>query len=126
MARLAAAWILASIGPVLSSASGCSSGTPDTEPSVAELCVTAPSECPEPAPRYADVAPIILERCASCHTGASGGPWPLDTYVRVTAWASSVQSDLLHCTMPPADSGVVMAEGERELISSWLACDYPK
>src|SRR4051794_2717430 len=38
--------------------------------------------CPDPAPRFPDVAPIFEVRCASsgCHSGVTGGPWPLRQY----------------------------------------------
>ena len=126
MARSAArrACILASAGLVISVIAGCSGSERHPAPEHCE--VTAPTECPDPPPTYRDVAPIIAERCASCHSGTPGGPWPLNTYGRVTDWADSVQGELLACTMPPADSGVIMADGERELILTWLRCDFPR
>lgn len=87
--------------------------------------VVAPTECPDPAPRYADVAPIFSERCASCHTGVADGPWPLDTYDRVADWAAVVRDELLSCSMPPDDSGVTMSPEERNQILVWLQCGNP-
>ena len=64
--------------------------------------VTAPTECPDPAPRYADVAPIIGKYCASpCHYGAPAGPWPLTDYDHVADWQDIVRDQVLTCAMPP-------------------------
>lgn len=86
----------------------------------------APTECLEPAPHYSDVAPIFEQRCASCHTGATGGPWPLDTYGNVADWATLVRDELLRCSMPPQDSGVAMTPEERDQILLWLRCGNPE
>lgn len=91
------------------------------------LCeIAAPTACPEPSPRYAEVAPIFAERCASCHLGAEGGPWALNDYGNVADWVDVVRADLLSCTMPPPDSGVPMTDGERLLILQWIRCGYPE
>lgn len=87
---------------------------------------TAPSECPNPAPRYADVAPIFEQRCASCHNGAKDAPWPLDTYGHVADWATVVRDELLQCLMPPEDSGVEMPPEERQAILVWVRCGAPE
>ena len=93
---------------------------------VATTCAPiAPTECPEPAPHYPDVAPIFERRCASCH-GIAGGPWPLDNYEHVADWASFVRDELLRCSMPPPDSGVTMPAEERDQILAWVRCGSPK
>jgi uncharacterized membrane protein len=115
------AWLL----PV---AVGCSSSdSQDTRTTTAAVCLaTVPADCPDPAPAYADVAPIFTERCASCHTEDVGAPWPLDTYERVTDWTPVVRDDLLRCTMPPSDSDVSMTSAERQRLLTWIDCGAPE
>ncbi|WP_224244574.1 c-type cytochrome [Hyalangium gracile] len=87
--------------------------------------MTAPTSCPEPAPRYADVAPIFQQRCVVCHNG-SGGPWPLDDYGHVSDWQDSIRDYVRECIMPPSDSGVTMTVEERVAILTWLRCGLPR
>jgi len=88
-----------------------------------ECNVTAPTSCPDPAPRYAeDVEPIIQERCVICHLGARGGPWALVSYQHVADWADLIRGAMLSCTMPPPDAGVPITVEEREVILTWLRC----
>lgn len=86
----------------------------------------APTECPDAAPKYSDVAPIFAERCASCHNTAPGAPWPLDNYAHVADWAYVIHDELMGCLMPPRDSGVAMTPEERQLILLWIRCKYPE
>lgn len=88
--------------------------------------VSAPTECPDPAPRYADVAPVLEAKCVTCHSGAAGGPWPLTDYPHVADWQSEVRSELLDCSMPPADAGASITDDERTLILTWLRCGAPE
>jgi hypothetical protein len=88
--------------------------------------VTAPTACPAPEPRFADVQPIIHDHCATpCHNGAPGGPWPLDAYQDVKDWEDLIRSDLLDCTMPPADGGVPLSDADRAAILGWIRCGSP-
>lgn len=88
--------------------------------------VTAPSACPTPAPTYADVAQIIKRRCESCHSPRWTGPWPLNSYENVADWQDTVRSNMLDCSMPPADSGITMPVEERLLVLGWLRCGLPQ
>ncbi|MES1173132.1 MAG: cytochrome c [Myxococcales bacterium] len=87
-----------------------------------ECTVRAPTSCPEPVVRYADVAGIFRDKCVSCHYGAAGGPWPLTTYDDAADWKDTVRDDVLDCSMPPADSGVTLSDAERLAILSWVRC----
>jgi uncharacterized membrane protein len=92
----------------------------------AAVCVSdAPTLCPATAPRYADVAPIIRARCATCHSGAADGPWPLDSYGHIADWQNEIRSELLRCTMPPLDASVALLPEERLTILTWLRCGLP-
>lgn len=106
---------------VAASATGaCQVSSPDLGPA---CTVTAPTDCPDPAPRYADVAPIIGAHCASpCHWGAPGGPWPLTDYPHVADWQDVVRDDLLDCSMPPPEADSTMTDAERTAILVWIRC----
>ena len=99
-------------------------GTGHEEPSACS--VTAPTTCPDPAPRYADVAPIFESRCVTCHAGAPGGPWSLADYGHVSDWQDTVRSNVRDCSMPPPDAGVPMKLEERLTILSWIRCGLPR
>jgi len=98
--------------------------TPEPEPT--PCVVTAPTECPEPAPRWANVAPIFESRCASCHDGQPFNPWPLDSYEHVADWHDVVRDMLLNCTMPPVDSDEKLPPDERDTVLVWIRCGFPE
>ncbi|QSQ27148.1 hypothetical protein JY651_20525 [Pyxidicoccus parkwayensis] len=88
--------------------------------------VQAPTACPSPAPRYADVAPIFEQRCVICHDTAPGGPWPLNDYGHVSDWQETIRASQLDCSMPPSDAGVRITLEERLAILQWIRCGLPK
>lgn len=98
--------------------------TKEPEPAV-QCTVTAPTECPDPAPRYADVAPIIGKYCASpCHYGVPGGPWPLTDYEHVADWQDIVRDQVLTCAMPPPEERSDITDAERVAILTWIRCGF--
>jgi hypothetical protein len=98
--------------------------TPEPEPIPCE--VTAPTECSDPALRWAHVAPIFENRCASCHDGQPYNPWPLDSYGHVADWYDVVRDMLIDCSMPPADSVEKLPPEERDTILVWIRCGFPE
>ena len=86
-----------------------------------ECTVTAPTECVDPAPVYADVVPIIETHCYACHDGTSDN-WPLTTYPHVAGWYAEIRSVMLDCTMPPPEARGTMTTAERELLLDWIRC----
>lgn len=84
--------------------------------------VELPRACVEPKPSYADVSPILEDRCVICHAGMAGGPWPLTTYGHVADWQNEIRDHVARCTMPPPDSGVAISDDERSRILMWLRC----
>jgi len=97
---------------------------PDTGPPPA--CeVVAPTVCPDPMPRYADVSPIFAARCTGCHNG-SDGMWPLSSYQHVADWYGEIRAAMISCTMPPVDSGQTMPLEERLKILDWIRCGFPR
>jgi mono/diheme cytochrome c family protein len=107
---------------VLSSAIALAACSQPNDPAPIVCTVAAPLACPEPAVLYADVAPIFEQRCASCHTGAAGAAWSLRDYEHVADWQDVVRAEVLHCMMPPADSGVTISDEERQTILAWVKC----
>ena len=88
--------------------------------------VTAPTECPSPAPTYQDVQPIIEQRCVTCHSDTSTDAWPLTSYQDVADWCSIVRDEVLHCTMPPVDEAEPLTTEESQAILEWVRCDCPR
>ncbi len=87
---------------------------------------TTPTECVQPAPRYADVEPIFQGSCIECHNGVKGEQWALTDYEHITDWWDLVEYDLSNCSMPPADAKVPLTRAEREKILMWLRCGFPQ
>ena len=106
-------------------ASTASDAGPD-DAFVEPVCeVTPPTSCPTPPVYYEDIAPIIMERCHSCHDG-KGEEWPLTTYGHVTAWFNEIRAAMITCSMPPPDAGISMPAEEREKILTWIVCRMPQ
>jgi hypothetical protein len=96
----------------------------DVAPLVCDI--TAPTVCPEPAPTFEVIAPIIDTTCVPCHFGAPDGPWPLDSYEHVTDWRDTIRSAMLDCSMPPPEENIAMRDEERVLILEWIRCGMPR
>lgn len=87
---------------------------------------TAPTSCPDPAPSWPDVEPIIAERCLGCHYGKLGGPWPLTSYDHVSDWRDTIRSVMLDCSMPPPEEHSAMTTAERMQLLVWIRCGLPR
>ena len=99
----------------------------DAGPPPADCKVTAPTACPSPAPTYDDIAPIVQQHCTGCHSDApNGGPWPLTDYTHVSDWSDDIRTDMIYCSMPPADAGITITTAEREKLLAWIRCGKPK
>jgi uncharacterized membrane protein len=122
MLSLAQRTLCGAMAPIVLGA--CASQDPAPKPFVCN--VTAPTECPDPMPRYADVEPIIARRCVTCHSDTSTGPWPLTTYQDVVDWWDVIRGEVLRCSMPPPDSGQSLTSGESQLILEWIRCNSPR
>jgi hypothetical protein len=87
----------------------------------------ASTTCIDPAPSFAnDIAPILDSRCNNCHDpNVPEAPWPLIDYGDVFAWSISIGGDVATCAMPPAGSGTVLPEPERQKILAWIVCGSP-
>ena len=50
---------------------------------------------------YSDVAPIFINRCASCHHTGGGAPFSLTNYSQADSWSGSIAIALNNNLMPP-------------------------
>jgi hypothetical protein len=120
------------VAALASAAMGCETsarfdGGPTTVDGAPLVCtITAPTVCPDPAPRWPDVSPIFQNRCVRCHNGAVGGPWPLMQYQHAVDWFDIIRSMLLDCTMPPPEAMIPMPDEERTAILTWILCGVPE
>jgi hypothetical protein len=48
-----------------------------------------------------DVAPIIFEKCATCHRPGEVAPMPLTSYQEVRPWSKAIKEEVIDRTMPP-------------------------
>lgn len=50
---------------------------------------------------WQDLAPIIMDRCAGCHTDGGIAPFALDTYEAAAPWAAAAAEAVANHSMPP-------------------------
>lgn len=87
-------------------------------------------------PTYlADIEPIIIKNCSSCHRPGGIGPFPLQTYEQVRGKGSFIGHVTKIKYMPPwhADPSYqtfrnekILKQEEIELIQKWVAAGMPK
>jgi hypothetical protein len=88
--------------------------------------VVAPTSCPEPAPKFADVQPIFVQQCGTCHGQDWTGAWPLNSYTHIADWQDEIRSELVSCGMPPPESGMTISAPDRMKILQWIRCGLPR
>ncbi len=64
-----------------------------------------------------EIVPILRKRCVSCHREGAIGPWSMDSYASLKAWAPKVREVIMNKSMPPwhADSAVGQFTYDRSL-----------
>jgi hypothetical protein len=71
--------------------------------STCEISYPAKAALLADVPEYAtEVAPIIINNCASCHRQFGAGPFSIDSYVALLGWSPMIREVLLNKRMPPA------------------------
>jgi hypothetical protein len=90
-------------------------------------CPTVPSTCPSSVPSYAtDVAPIIAQRCAPCHSPTGVEPnRPYQTYADVKMFQIDILIQARSCLMPPAGAEPLTTQ-ELTTLLGWLYCNAPE
>jgi hypothetical protein len=91
---------------------------------------------PQAVTYYQDVAPILAQRCTSCHTPGGLGPFSLETYADAQSHAAEVAAAVSAGTMPPLppattgcqplDDDRVMATAERDTLINWKNAGAPE
>lgn len=82
-----------------------------------------------------DIAPIIVENCASCHREGGIAPFALDSHAMVQGWSPMIREVVMTKRMPPGqldphvgdfrNSYVVPFDDQRKLLD-WIAAGSPK
>jgi hypothetical protein len=88
------------------------------------------------APTFnADVAPILYEKCATCHRPGGGGPMSLTSYAEVRPWARSMKARITKREMPPwsADerfghfsNDISLSDKQIDTITKWVEGGMPQ
>jgi hypothetical protein len=86
--------------------------------------------------RYAeDVAPILLENCAGCHTEGGIGPFAMSSHGKVEGWSEMIREVVLTRQMPPwqADphhgefsNGRSLTPAEQATLVHWIDAGSPR
>jgi peroxiredoxin len=87
-------------------------------------------------PDYAtEVAPIVIEQCASCHREGGIGPFALDSHLMLQGWSPMIREVLLTKRMPPmqVDPAIGHFSNDRALSSDeiqkligWIDAGAPR
>jgi len=83
-----------------------------------------------------DVAPILIERCVSCHRDRGMAPWIMDSHAMVQGWSAMIRETLLTRRMPPGQIDYIYADrfedvhhisnGEMATLMRWIESGSPK
>jgi mono/diheme cytochrome c family protein len=109
---------------------------PLAAPLLALLSVASLASAQDSAPTYhEDVAPIVQERCQTCHRPGGVGPFSLLTYTDALGNSAMIDEVVRTRRMPPwhADDKTtaqfsnsrVLPQSERKTILDWIAADCP-
>ena len=102
---------------------------------VAALNHTSASE--KPVPTFAkDVAPIVFNKCATCHRPGEAVPMSLTSYQEVRPWAKAIREQVADRSMPPwhADAASSLkfrndrrlSQAEIDTVVAWVDGGSPK
>ncbi len=99
------------------------------------MTLTAAAQSAAPPTFNADVAPILFEKCATCHRPGAGGPMSLTTYAEVRPWARSIKTRVTRREMPPwsADprfghfsNDISLSDDQIATITKWVDGGMPQ
>jgi hypothetical protein len=104
---------------------------------VGTVFAIAPAYAAGPAPTFAkDVAPILYEKCATCHRAGEVAPMALLSYEDARPWAKAIKAKVVAREMPPwgADHEQTLpmrndrslSERQIQTIASWVDGGAPK
>lgn len=89
---------------------------------------------------HQDIAPLVTEKCATCHNQDGIAPFSVETYDQVKAWAQLMEHQILEenmppwgaqdtaeCTPPRAFAGDLRLSDEQKILfSQWVADGAPE
>lgn len=85
---------------------------------------------------FASIAPLLEQRCISCHQRGEIAPMPFTTYAETRPWAKSIRAAVLRRSMPPwhADPAAsthiansrALTQAEIDRLVSWVDRDAPE
>jgi uncharacterized membrane protein len=75
-----------------------------------------------PAVTFAQIAPIVEQRCASCHSGATAPKGVrLENREQIEAQAAAIERVAVLTRVMPLGNATQMTDAERELLGRWIA-----
>ena len=108
----------------------------ETETLGCDLDFTYLVEQSDNLPDYAtDVAPLLVQKCVSCHVQGGIAPFAMDSYEMVKGWSSAIKEVLLTKRMPPAQvdpsinhfsNARYMESSELQTLIGWINGGSPR
>jgi hypothetical protein len=69
------------------------------------LTACGSTEAPDPGVTWhQDVAPVVAQHCAGCHTAGAIAPFALDTFAEAAEWGPALLASIESGSMPPFDA----------------------
>lgn len=110
--------------PVIAGAPGCELDFPARDKHLAKL------------PDYAtDVAPLLIEKCVSCHREGGIAPFAMNSHMMVQGWSPMMKEVMMTRRMPPAQvdpsinhftNARYMSEVELQTLVHWIDAGAPR
>ena len=88
-----------------------------------------------PAVTYNEVAPILEQKCTTCHREGAVGPFAMQGFTKVSGWADMIREVVMTDQMPPwhADPEVgkfkndhSLTQKEKETLVAWVESGAPR
>ena len=82
-----------------------------------------------------DIAPLLIKKCADCHSAGNIGPWAMSSHHKVKAMADMMQEVLLARRMPPWDADPQygkfendrsLTPAEKRTLLRWIEAGAPR
>lgn len=110
-------------------------GSPPSDAPPAKGCALTLVRDARPPEYVRDVAPILEQRCVSCHNEGGIGPWSMDGYEKVRGWSKMTRQVLLERRMPPWNvdpayghfvGDMSLTTAERRTLLHWIEQGTPR
>ena len=97
--------------------------------------MTVPAAGEEAVTFSEDVAPIIFDKCVTCHRPGESAPMPLRSYQEVRPWARGIKDKVVSREMPPwfanpahgsFKNDPTLSEEEISTIVTWVDAGAPE